>query len=54
MRKGVSKRLVCLVALITVASNSVVFAQDIQKDETVYVILDENGNPTEQIVSDWI
>lgn len=54
MRKGLSKRLVCLVALITVASNSVVFAQDIQKDETVYVILDENGNPTEQIVSDWI
>lgn len=28
-------------ALITVTSNSVVFAQDIKKDETVYVILDE-------------
>ena len=54
MRKGLSKKLACLVALITVTSNSVVFAQDIKKDETVYVILDENGNPTEQIVSDWI
>lgn len=54
MRKGLSKSLACLVALITVTSNSVVFAQDMKKDETVYVILDENGNPTEQIVSDWI
>ena len=54
MRKGISKRLACLVALITVTTNSVAFAQEIKKDETVYVILDENGNPTEQIVSDWI
>ena len=54
MKKGLSKKLACLVTLITVTSNTVAFAQDINKDETVYVILDENGNPTEQIVSDWI
>ena len=54
MKKGLSKKLACLVTLITVTSNTVAFAQDINKDETVYVILDENGNPIEQIVSDWI
>ena len=54
MKKGLSKKLACLVTLITVTSNTIAFAQDINKDETVYVILDENGNPTEQIVSDWI
>ena len=51
MKKGLSKKLACLVTLITVTSNTIAFAQDINKDETVYVILDENGNPTEQI--DW-
>ena len=48
MKKGLSKKLACLVTLITVTSNTVAFAQDINKDETVYVILDENGNPTWQ------
>ena len=47
MKKGLSKKLACLVTLITVTSNTVAFAQDINKDETVYVILDENGNPTD-------
>ena len=54
MRRGLSRKLICLVALITATTNTVAFAQDINKDETVYVILDENGNVTEQIVSDWI
>ena len=45
MKKGLSKKLACLVTLITVTSNTIAFAQDINKDETVYVILDENGNP---------
>ena len=31
MRKGISKRLACLVALITVTTNSVAFAQEIKK-----------------------
>ena len=54
MNKALSKKLICLVTLITTTTSTVAFGQDIKKDETVYVILDENGNPTEQIVSDWI
>lgn len=54
MRKGLSKKVICLVTLITTTTSTLAFAQDIKKDETVYVILDENGNSTEQIVSDWI
>lgn len=54
MNKGLSKKIICLVALITTTTSTMAFAQDINKDETVYVLLDEKGNPTEQIVSDWI
>ena len=54
MNKGLSKKIICLATLIATTTSTMAFAQDIKKDETVYVLLDENGNPTKQIVSDWI
>ena len=35
-------------------SNFTAYAGEMHKDETVYVILDENGKPTSNIVSDKI
>lgn len=52
--KSLSKKIVCLVAIATTISNFTAYAGEINKEETVYVILDENGKPTSNIVSDKI
>lgn len=53
-RKSLSKKLVFLVVMATTMSNFTAYAGEMHKDETVYVILDENGKPTSNIVSDKI
>ena len=56
--KNIKKKSIALATVALVAANSTcVFAQNdkkITKDETVYSLLDENGNVTKNIVSDWI
>lgn len=52
--KTLSKRIIVLVTMASLMSSTVAFGQDIKKDETVYVILQDNGEVQESIVSDWI
>lgn len=52
--KTLSKRVIVLVTMASLMSSTVAFGQDIKKDETVYVILKDNGEVQESIVSDWI
>ena len=57
MRKSMSKRLIATVVLITIiAGNSTVavYANEVKKDESVYVTLKSDGTENEKIVSDWI
>lgn len=53
--KCMSKRLLSIVLIGTLASSNMVYATElIQKDETVYVTLSQQGEVKERIVSDWI
>ena len=57
--KNIKKKSIALATVALVAANSTcAFAAKtdtkVTKDETVYSILDENGNVTKNIVSDWI
>ena len=57
--KNIKKKSIALATVALVAANSTcAFAaktdSKVTKDETVYSILDENGNVTKNIVSDWI
>lgn len=57
MRKSMSKRLIATVVLTTmIAGNSTVavYANEVKKDESVYVTLKSDGTENEKIVSDWI
>ncbi|SHK26802.1 putative membrane protein [Hathewaya proteolytica DSM 3090] len=55
MKNNMSKRLVSLVVLCTMMGTQVVYAAEgIKKDESVFVVLDANGQCKSQIVSDWI
>jgi putative membrane protein len=50
-----SKRLLSIVLIGALASSNMVYATElIQKDETVYVTLSQQGEVKERIVSDWI
>lgn len=53
-KKTLSKRVIILTTVATMMSTTAAFAQDINKDETVYVIMDDNGKVQQRIVSDWI
>lgn len=53
-KKALSKRVIILTTVATMMSTTAAFAQDINKDETVYVIMDNNGKVQQRIVSDWI
>ncbi|KYH34450.1 hypothetical protein CLTEP_16020 [Clostridium tepidiprofundi DSM 19306] len=53
--KCMSKRLASLVIVATMLGPNMVYASEIvQKDETVYVTLTENGKPEKTIVVDWL
>ena len=57
--KNIKKKSIALATVALVAANSTcAFAAKtdtkVTKDEAVYSILDENGNVTKNIVSDWI
>ena len=52
--KTLSKRVIVLATTATMLSSTVAFAQDICKDETVYVIMKDNGKVEQRIVSTWI
>jgi X-X-X-Leu-X-X-Gly heptad repeat protein len=53
--KSMSKRLVSLVIVATMLSPNLAYANEIiEKDETVYVTLTENGKPEKTIVVDWL
>lgn len=55
MKKGMSKKVASLVVIGTLLSSNIVYADAlIQKDESVYVTLTEDGAVKEQIVSDWL
>ncbi|WP_461206197.1 methyl-accepting chemotaxis protein [Clostridium sp. DL1XJH146] len=56
MKKNcMSKRVVCIVVLATFMSANTVLGDNlVKKDETVYVTLDNNGDVTNEIVSDWL
>ena len=53
-RKALSKRVIVLATVAALMTSTVAMAQEINKDETVYVILDSNGKPEQKIVSTWI
>jgi len=53
-RKALSKRVIVLATVAAIMTSTVAMAQEINKDETVYVILDSNGKPEQKIVSTWI
>lgn len=54
-RKCMSKKVISLVIIGSIfASNGVYAAETIQKDETVYVTLSQQGDVKERIVSDWL
>ncbi|WP_346920115.1 hypothetical protein [Clostridium sp. UBA7339] len=53
-RKALSKRVIVLATVAAMMTSTVAMAQEINKDETVYVILDSNGKPEQKIVSTWI
>lgn len=55
MDKKIKNRSAALFTAMIIASNGTfVFANDIEKDETVYTILDSNGKVNKNIVSTWI
>lgn len=55
MNKSMSKRVVSLVILGTMVGTQMVYAVDtVQKDESVFVTLGENGSEKEKIVSEWL
>ncbi|WP_346936338.1 hypothetical protein [Clostridium sp.] len=53
-RRALSKRVIVLATVAAIMTSTVAMAQEINKDETVYVILDSNGKPEQKIVSTWI
>lgn len=53
-RSTLSKRVIVLATVAAMMTSTVAMAQEINKDETVYVILDSNGKPEQKIVSTWI
>jgi len=53
-RKALSKRVIVLATVAAMMTSTVAMAQEVNKDETVYVILDSNGEPKQKIVSTWI
>ncbi|WP_346930783.1 hypothetical protein [Clostridium sp.] len=53
-RKALSKRVIVLATVAALMTSTVAMAQEINKDETVYVILDSNGKAEQKIVSTWI
>jgi putative membrane protein len=53
--KCMSKKLLSVVLIGTLASSNMVYATElIKKDETVYVTLSQQGEVKERIVSDWL
>ena len=54
--KNIKIKSYMITAAIFASNGTLIFADnsDIKKDETVYSILDENGNIKENIVSTWI
>ena len=56
MKSGcMSKKVASLVLVATILAPNVVYADElIQKDETVFVVLNKNGEVKSQIISDWI
>lgn len=55
MNKSMSKRVVSLVILGTMVGTQMVYAVDtVQKDESVFVTLAQNGSEKEKIVSEWL
>lgn len=57
MRKSMSKRLIAIVVLTTIATGStatIASANVIKKDESVYVTLNTKGDETSKVVTNWI
>lgn len=53
--KELSRKIVCSALVIAMLSTNAVYAGDVvEKNESVYVTLSQNGTPREIIVSDWL
>lgn len=55
MKESMSKKIACMVIIGSMLSSNVVYAKSaIQKDESVYVNLNQSGEVKDKTVSDWI
>jgi X-X-X-Leu-X-X-Gly heptad repeat protein len=55
LNKAMSKKVISLVIISSMLCPTMVFAKDnINKDETVYVTMSENGNVKNELVSNWL
>lgn len=53
--RSIAKKTICIFLIaIIIFANIAYAAADIDKNESVYVTLDQNGKPKEVIVSDWL